>query len=140
MAYLARNYGRKLATDEEADDFSTLLNSQVNRSAVCDTSNILNARAGSGYYSQVMTFQSLTVIPDPRMKIRNIKVPVLIMKGQCDNQLWGFTNEYLQLIGNSRLGFIPDAGHFIAVEQPQLYFSMIREFLMEKGSPITKKI
>jgi pimeloyl-ACP methyl ester carboxylesterase len=35
------------------------------------------------------------------------------MKGECDNQKWGFTNEYLELFKNSELKIIPGAGHFI---------------------------
>jgi len=73
MAYLARNYGMKLAGDEEADEFSTFLSSLVNRSTVCDTSRILKARGGSGYYAQFMTLQARAMIPDGSSKIRNIK-------------------------------------------------------------------
>jgi pimeloyl-ACP methyl ester carboxylesterase len=50
------------------------------------------------------------------------------MKGQCDNQKWGFTNEYLQLFRNHQLNIIPNAGHFISVEQPELYQKIIRKF------------
>ena len=57
------------------------------------------------------------------------KVPILIMKGQCDSQPWGFVNEYLELFPNHQLKIIPDAGHSISVEQPELYLKYIREFL-----------
>jgi proline iminopeptidase len=129
MAFFASNFNMKLTTDEEADDFSTYLNAEVNRSTLCDTGIMLKATAGSGFYSRVMTFKSLTQLPDPRPKIRSINMPVLVMKGQCDNQYWGFTNEYLELIDHSRFAFIPDAGHFISIEQPDLYIRTIREFL-----------
>ena len=51
------------------------------------------------------------------------------MKGQCDNQPWGFTNEYLELFKNHQLKIIPNAGHSISVEQPELYLKTIRVFL-----------
>jgi proline iminopeptidase len=76
-----------------------------------------------------MTFKSLRQVNDPRPKIKNSKIPILVMKGQCDNQKWGFTNEYLELFVNHQLIIIPNAGHFISVEQPDLYKKIIREFL-----------
>jgi proline iminopeptidase len=129
MAFFASNFSMKLANDEEADDFSTYLNSEVNKSTLCDTAIMLKSTAGSGFYSRIMTYKSLTQMPDARSKIRDINIPVLVMKGQCDNQYWGYTNEYLELIKNSRLAFIPAAGHFISIEKPGLYVSTIREFL-----------
>jgi proline iminopeptidase len=125
----AKVSGRKLASDKEADDFATYLNYEVDKSTVCDTSKILKAEAGSGFYVGVMTFKSLSDVQDPRSKIKNSKIPVLIMKGQCDNQKWGFTNEYLELFPNHQLTVIPNAGHFISVEQPQLYIKTIRAFV-----------
>jgi proline iminopeptidase len=131
MAFWVRNFNLKLATDKEADDFSTYLNAEVNKSALCDTGIELKRTAGSGFYARIMTYKSLTQIPDPRQKIWEIKMPVLVMKGQCDNQQWGFTNEYLELIENSQFSFIQSAGHFISVEQPGIYINIIREFLKQ---------
>ena len=51
------------------------------------------------------------------------------MKGECDNQKWGFTNEYKELFQNSELVIIPNAGHFISVEQPELYSKTMQHFL-----------
>jgi proline iminopeptidase len=129
MAFFATRFNMKLATDKEADDFATYLNYEVDRSTVCDTSNILKEDAGSGFYASVMTFNSLTKVSDPRPKLKTLKTPVLVIKGQCDNQRWGFTNEYLQLFQNSELTIIPNAGHFISVEQPKLYIKTIGHFL-----------
>jgi len=131
MSFFATTFGKKLASDKEADDFATYLNYEVNKSCVCDTSNILKEEAGSGYYAQIMTYLSLTRIQDPREKFKKLDTKVLVLKGQCDNQKWGFTNEYLQLFKNSRLTVIPGAGHFINVEQPALYIKTIQDFLSE---------
>jgi proline iminopeptidase len=129
MSFIAVKFGKRLASDNEADDFATYLNYEVDKSTVCDTANILPEDAGSGYYAGVMTYNNLTKIKDKRPQMRNIKIPVLIMKGQCDNQRWGFTQEYLQLFQNSQFVIIPGAGHFIAVEQPVLYINTIQHFL-----------
>jgi proline iminopeptidase len=129
MAFFATKFNVKLATDKEADDFATYLNYEVDKSTVCDTSNILKEDAGSGFYASIMTFKSLTEVNDPRPKLKNLRTPVLVMKGQCDNQKWGFTKEYLGLFQNSELVIIPDAGHFISIEQPKLYIKAIEQFL-----------
>jgi proline iminopeptidase len=129
MAFFATRFGRKIASDKEADEFATYLNYEVDKSTVCDTSNILKEDAGSGFYSSVMTFNSLTKTSDRRLKMQQQTTPILVMKGECDNQKWGFTNEYLELFKKSELKIIPGAGHFISVEQPQLYTKTILDFL-----------
>ncbi len=132
MAYWATIVNKKLASDKEADDFSTYLNSEVNKSTVCDTAKLLQAEAGGGFYAAVMTFKSLTQVQDPRPKIKESNIPTLVMRGQCDNQEWGFTNEYLGLFRNHQLTIIPNAGHFISFEQPELYQKIIINFLNNK--------
>lgn len=129
ITFWATSFHKKLASDHEADDFATYLNFEVNKSTVCDTAKILKAEAGSGFYAAVMTFNSLVQIEDPRPKLKNSNIPSLILKGQCDNQKWGFTNEYLELFHNHQFAFIPGAGHFISVEQPKSYIKAIKEFL-----------
>lgn len=130
IKYFATHFSIKIASEKEADDFCTLLNYEVNKSTVCDTAHILPMNAGGGYYSSIMTFNSLLKTDDRRGQIKKIQMPVLILKGQCDNQPWGYTNEYLTLLQNSRLAVIPGAGHFISVEQPAIYTETIRNFLL----------
>ena len=129
MAFLATRFNIKLAGDKEADEFATLLSYEVNKSTVCDTARIIGPDAGNGFYASIMTFASLSTINDPRPKMRSLKLPVLVMKGQCDNQPWGFTREYLSLFQNSQLAIIPHAGHFISAEQPGIYVETIEKFI-----------
>ncbi len=128
-ALWAQIFGSKLASDKEVDDFQTLLANETNKSTVCDTSKAGKAAGGGGYYVQIMTMLSLDDVTDPRPALKNSKIPLFIMKGQCDNQKWGFITEYLELFPNHRLIIIPGAGHSISVEQPELYLNEIREFL-----------
>jgi proline iminopeptidase len=129
MKWMAIHTGLKLASDKEADQFASYLSQLVDRSIVCDTSRILPADAGSGYYASIKTFQSLLEISDPRPKLRAVQASVLVMKGQCDNQKWGYTKEYLDLFPRGDLKIIPGAGHAIEVEQPGLYIRSIVDFL-----------
>jgi len=129
ITFWAKSFGKKLASDNEVDDFQTYLNNELNKATVCDTSKALKAEGGGGFYAQVMTVQSFSEIKDPRPKLKGSKIPILIMKGQCDNQPWGFVNEYFELFPNHQLIIVPDAGHSISVEQPELYLKTIRKFL-----------
>ncbi len=157
MEMFASRFGKKLASDNEADDFANYLNRLVNRSVVCDTSRITamsprdeegmdvpaqasknipyekQVSGGAGFYAAVMTVRSFGSTPDPRPKLRNLPIPLLLMKGQCDNQPWGADKEYLDLFPNHRLVIVPDAGHGIYVEQPELYLETIKDFLKNGG-------
>ncbi|MDB5230944.1 MAG: alpha/beta hydrolase [Chitinophagaceae bacterium] len=126
---MMNSLGAKIASDKESDDFATYLNSFVNRSTVCDTAKIPPAEAGGSFHAQVMTMKHFNDVNDPRPAIKKLNIPVLVMKGQCDNQKWGYTNEYLQLFTNHQLVIIPGAGHFIFLEQPDIYLQTIRNFL-----------
>lgn len=129
VRFLAKSFGIKLASDREADDFQTYLNNELNKATVCDTSKALKAEGGGGFYVQVMTVRSFGELKDPRPKLKGLKIPMLMMRGQCDNQPWGLVNEYLALFPNYQFKIIPDAGHAISVEQPEFYLKTIRDFL-----------
>ncbi|MEI6681108.1 MAG: alpha/beta hydrolase [Bacteroidota bacterium] len=129
ISYCAATFGIKLASDREADDFLTYRTNETNKSTVCDTARAPEGEAGGGFYAQLMTVNSFASVNDSRPVLKNSGVPVLIMKGQCDNQPWGITAEYAELFQHHKLVVIPDAGHSISVEQPDLYFTTIRDFL-----------
>jgi proline iminopeptidase len=129
VVFWAKSFGAKLASDEEMDGFQTILDGELNKATVCDTSKAVKAEGGGGFYAQVMTMRSLSGIKDPRPKLRGLTIPILVMKGQCDNQPWGAAKEYLELFPNHQLKIIPDAGHSISVEQPEVYLETIRDFL-----------
>jgi proline iminopeptidase len=132
IAFWARTFGKKLALDKEVDDYQTYLNNELNKATVCDTSKALKAEGGGGFYAQVMTVHSFDEIQDIRPRLMGLRFPCLLMRGECDNQPWGFQYEYLELFPNHRLEIIPEAGHSISVEQPNLYLQTIREFLNEE--------
>jgi proline iminopeptidase len=127
----AKLFGCKLAPDKEVDDFQTLLANETNKSTVCDTSKARKAKGGGGYYASIMTMQSLYDVQDPRPKLKNSRVPLYIMKGQCDNQKWGYITEYLEFFPHHRLVVIPNAGHSISIEQPELYLKTLYNFISE---------
>ncbi|MBK6963760.1 MAG: alpha/beta hydrolase [Bacteroidales bacterium] len=132
---MAKAFNWKLATDREMDAFSTLLNHEMGKSTLCnpnDPAVIHMIESGSGYYSMVKTVQSFEISADIRSKLQGCPVPALIMRGQCDGIKWGYVSEYLQLFINSKLVIIPDAGHSIGSEQPELYQRNIEKFLTKE--------
>lgn len=131
IKFFATRFGKKIASDKEADEFADFLDTKSYKSALCDTSIVLAGRGGNGYYAGIMTYKSLLQMKDYRTNINGSAVPVLIMKGQCDNQPWGATNEYLQLFPDHRFSFIPNAGHFINVEQHERYIAAMRDFFLQ---------
>jgi proline iminopeptidase len=138
MTIVAASFGKKLASDEEADNFANYASKLVNRSTVADTAHIgplfpanppPTSSGPVGFYVGLMTVHSFKNTPDPRPKLKNTPIPILVMKGQYDNQKWGFTKEYLDIFPNHQLAIIPNAGHGIFIEQRELYLTTIRKFL-----------
>lgn len=135
LQLFATRFGIKLAKDTEADEFSTYAGFEINKSCVFDTSKIVKISKVvsipnlNGYYAGIMTFQNLQKSKDPRPLLKGLDTPVLIIKAQYDNQKWGFTQEYLTLFKNSQLKVIPNAGHFIEIEQKDDLQRTLRAFL-----------
>jgi len=131
MAFFATHFGLKIASDKEADDLAGYLTSLTERSTFADTSKIGLVRPvpGAGYYCGLMTAFSQFRTPDPRPKLRNSAIPLLEMRGQYDNQPWGYAHEYLDLFPNHRLVIVPNAGHGISRDQPGPFLSTVRDFL-----------
>ena len=125
----ARFFGKKLASDKEVDGFLTSMANVFTKSLVCEPANALKEEGGAGGYCNLNTSVSYSSLKDPRIKLKNNKISVLVMKGQCDNIDWGYTKEYLDLFSNNKFKLIPNAGHQIFAEQPELYTKTIKDFL-----------
>ena len=128
VKFTAEKISYKLASDKEMDDFATNLNFELNKSTVVDAS-IIKPKSGYGYYVHIKTVQSFKKTPNRRDILSKCKTPILIMRGQFDGSKWGYTDEYLNVFKNHQLVIIPNAGHSIALEQPELYMNTIVKFL-----------
>lgn len=129
---VAKNLNWKLASDSEMDDFASILNYQMNKSTVCDTSRHGNPEPGYGYYCMVKTVESFAGVKDRRAKLKGCDIPVLILRGQCDGIKWGYIDEYSHLFTNCAIKIIPGAGHSVARESPEAYLSSIQAFLQQQ--------
>lgn len=127
-AYL---FNSKLGSDEEVDGFFTFLNQELSKSTDCMLKEHKKFEGGGGYYSHIMTVKSFPEVVDKRKKLQELKTPILIIRGQCDNQKWGFTHEYLDLFENSRLEIIEGVGHDLIHGNREQYYELVSEYLKE---------
>lgn len=125
-AYL---FNSKLGSDQEVDDFFTHLNQELSKSTDCNQTNNKRFRGGGGYYSHIFTIKSFRLVEDQREKLKVLNTPILIIRGQCDNQKWGFTKEYLDLFANSELRIMEDVGHDLIGGNREKYYELVSGFL-----------
>lgn len=121
--------GKKLTSDEEADSYLNKMGGIFTPGLVYDPSKVLAEEGGGGGYANIKTPTSYSKLNDPRPKLKNNTIPVLVLKGQYDNIPWGNTQEYLALFKNSKLKIIEKAGHDIYIEKPNEYLQAMRQFL-----------
>jgi len=57
-----------------------------------------------------MTLHHLEQMADPRPQLQGNQTPMLLLRGQCNNQPWGVVPDYLGLIPNARLEIVPVPG------------------------------
>ncbi|MEU5868883.1 alpha/beta hydrolase [Nonomuraea sp. NPDC047529] len=89
-----------------------------------------------GFYSNQVTAEDAAALPDPRPRLRRVRVPVLIMRGQCDYLKWEVTYDYRRTLPDSTLVYVPGAGHSIANGRPDLYRGLIGAFLLDRPLPV----
>lgn len=73
---------------------------------------------------------------DFREKVTNLRCPVLLVCGAHDrspmnsgSRHLGETIQLYRLIGRSELVIIPDAGHYVQIDQPETFVRTVREFI-----------
>lgn len=94
-----------------------------------------NGEARYGFWVNAMTTRSAQRVADPRPALRKVSTPVLVMRGQCDQLAWNVTREYRDVLPNALLITIPEAGHEIPTDQPTLYDTSVRDFLLNEPLP-----
>ncbi|MYW03029.1 alpha/beta fold hydrolase [Streptomyces sp. SID3343] len=90
----------------------------------------------TGFYVNQFTIDDAEHLPDPRPRLRDVHVPTLIMRGQCDYKKWAVTYDYRKTLPASTLVYVPDAGHAIAIDQPELYLANLRAYLLDRPLPL----
>jgi 2-succinyl-6-hydroxy-2,4-cyclohexadiene-1-carboxylate synthase len=62
-------------------------------------------------------------------KLPELNIPVLLIAGELDTKFVAIAQEMHSLLPNSRLVIVPNAGHTVHLEQPELYTQAITAFL-----------
>jgi len=89
-----------------------------------------------GFYINQLTTTDFARIPDPRPKLREVRVPTLVMAAQCDFVRWPVTREYRDVFSESTLVDIQGAGHAVSNNQPAMYVDLLRSFLLDQELPL----
>ena len=87
---------------------------------------------GMGWWASVMTINNLMNIKPIKDTLRNNTTPVMILRGDVDYLHPGIAEQYKLLFSNSMYIKVPKAGHFIWLDQPEIYQQEIEKFLYEE--------
>lgn len=109
---------------------------------MADPAKVANAQAAFDQVrfstAAMKGFQQKGADLEPRL--RDIKVPVLIVAGAEDGQVpWQETLVLHRNLLNSKLVLIPQAGHFVWIEQPTAVFAEVDAFLPSIGFNLPTK-
>ncbi|MGD1835161.1 MAG: alpha/beta fold hydrolase [Nitrososphaeraceae archaeon] len=111
-AYSEMSFDTKIVTDESIKDF-------INR-----------MRLENSKYSFMSTIMSLKNTENITEKIKNFKVPTLLIWGENDKLIpVKYGNEYQKIL-NCELKIIESCGHTPFLEKPKEFVSIIRNFLI----------
>ncbi len=62
-------------------------------------------------------------------RLREIRVPTLLIAGMLDQKFTAIARAMAGALPNARLALVPDAGHTIHLEQPEVFDKLVLEFL-----------
>lgn len=125
-----------LVGDREVDHWMHEVALQGKDSTSCEDAPHTTAHDNpQGFYSNQMTVKDFERLPDPRPLLRTLRVPSLIMRGECDFIKPAVTAEYQHTLSGSELVTVKGAGHSISGEQPGRYTALLRAFLLDEPLP-----
>ena len=142
MAYLLLEINPDAAynflRDPEADRFASNALSLLIEGIVCNPENLPeDIHFDFGAWATIMMDEN-TEVTDTKLDelLKSNKMPVLILKGECDYCLWEVTYQYKTLFPNSTLLYVEKAGHIIYLEKPGLFMNAVRSFLLDEPLPL----
>lgn len=122
-----------LVGDREVDHWMHEVALQGKDSTSCEDAPPTTAHDNpQGFYSNQMTVKDFEQLPDPRPRLRTLRVPSLIMRGECDFIRPAVTAEYQHTLKGSELVTVKGAGHSISGEQSGRYTALLRAFLLDE--------
>jgi proline iminopeptidase len=128
-----------LSSDAELDGFFDEWTGKMIPGMVCDPGSYPqeDTPRGFGFWASVMSGSDASLHGrGQRAALAANYTPTLILKGECDYIKWDVAYEYRSTLHNSTLLFIPQAGHAIYYDRPDIYSQAVRAFLLEQPLPI----
>jgi proline iminopeptidase len=73
--------------------------------------------------------------PDPRRGLREVFVPTILIRGECDPIGWGVVLQYWESVPNLHAYYIEDAGSMVHLSQPDRVHALLRAFFFQEPMP-----
>jgi len=73
--------------------------------------------------------------PDPRGHVRDIFVPTILLRGECDYVDWAVIEQYDRALPNMQAYYVRGAGSMIHLSQPDIVRSIVLAFLNDGPAP-----
>jgi len=73
---------------------------------------------------------------DPHEALRHDITPAIVTYGECDFLTWSDALDYANTLPNLKIYYIPRAGHYIYIMQPDLLEKVVSAFLLGQPDPI----
>ena len=75
------------------------------------------------------------VKPDPRKALREVFVPSLLIRGECDPVDWGVVQQYWEAVPNLQVYYVEDAGSMVHLSQSERVYALLRAFFFQEPMP-----
>ncbi|MEX3102143.1 MULTISPECIES: alpha/beta fold hydrolase [unclassified Streptomyces] len=125
-----------LVGDREADHWMHEVALQGKDSTSCAHAPATTAHNNpQGFYGNQLTVKDFEQLPDPRPRLRALRVPSLVMRGECDFVKPAVTAEYARVLPDCESVTVAGAGHAISRAQPRRYTALLRAFLLGRPLP-----
>jgi proline iminopeptidase len=92
---------------------------------------------GYNPYVELMGDTTDDIKPDPRRALREVFVPSILIRGECDPVNWGVVEQYWEAVPNLHVYYVEDAGSMAHLSQPERVGELLRAFLSEEPIPQT---
>ncbi|MEM9055900.1 MAG: alpha/beta fold hydrolase, partial [Pseudomonadota bacterium] len=131
LAQLNPNAAARFAPEAEVGAFFDAVANEFYLSAtVCPGADALVTSGGYGFWSNRMTGKSLrSRSDDPRPRLRELTLPVLVLRGVCDYKKEAVAREYAEVFPNARFHALEGAGHMPYLDAREGYLALVRPFL-----------
>jgi pimeloyl-ACP methyl ester carboxylesterase len=74
--------------------------------------------------------------PDPRKGLRQVFLPTILLRGECDFADWGVVEQYWAAVPNIQVYYVAHAGSMLHLSQPELVKALILAFVNEQPPPL----